>query len=658
MRRTLALPLTVALALGAGGCLRPRGTAEEPLVVDVRVEGVRSVNEDQLRERLATQATGRWTWNEPYRLDPDALAADRRRVEAFYRDRGYYEAHAEVAEEPVGAGRVRVVFRVREGRPTRVTQVTVNGLDAAPEARSLVGTLPFKPGDVFTLSAYDGARARIADALARTGWATAEVTQRAVVLPDAATAEVTYDVAAGRRWRFGPIAIVAGSELPRGKILDQALGAITPGDWFDETRLPVAQSRVFQLGAFGGVRVQRAKPDEERGTIGIVVSIQRAPFRTIRVGPGVDLTPIRWDLHAFAAWQDRNFLGDLRRLGLEARVGFAWLPSPWHPVREGPVYLLAADFSQPGAFTRWVDASARLEIERGIEQAYDYQAERLRLSLPLRLSSRWKLIPSYNVEVYTLSNFGTLFSLDPSSGGPALENCKGSVCLLSYLEQMVAWDGRDDPLNTRKGVYVGITVQEGLDIATYGYRYLRFVPEARLFRPLWGRTVFAARARVGALLPLGEPGLPPLVARFTAGGPLSMRGYYTRRLAPMALVGSEWVPLGGNGVADGSLELRFPLAGALGAALFLDAASVSDASGSPEEWQRALDTATLQWAAGFGLRYLTPFGPLRLDVAARLPDRWSLDRDAFPAVPYTRWPDGAFHREPLVAIHVSLGEAF
>jgi translocation and assembly module TamA len=655
-RRSAAL--TLALALGAAGCLRPRGTPEEPTVVEVRLEGVRAVNAGKLRERLATQATGFWAWDVPYRLDPDAVAADRRRVEAFYRDQGYYEAHAEVAVEPAGAGRVRVVFRVEEGRPTRVTKLTVNGLDAAPEARTAAGVLPLRVGDVFSVAAYDGAHARIAEALSRTGWATAEVTQQAVVLPEKATAEVTYDVKAGRRWRFGPIAVIAGAELPRGKILDQARGAITPGAFWDESRLADAQARVFQLGVFSGVRVTRAAPDEERGTIGVVVTIQRAPFRTLRAGPGLDLTPISWNIHALVGWQDRNFIGDLRKLTAEARVGYAWLPSPWLPIKQGPVGQLALEFSQPGAIAPWLDASVRIETERGIEQGYDFQAERLRLSFPLRLSSRWKVVPSYNFEIYTLSRYATLPTPGLTIGGPTLENCKGSICLLTYFEQFIAWDGRDDPMYTTRGVYVSLSVQEGFEIETYGYRYLRFLPDLRYFHPLWGRTVLALRARVGALIPIAEPGAPPIIARFAAGGPQSMRGYYPRRFGPMALQGTEWVPLGGNGLVDGTIELRFPIAGNLGGAVFVDYGSVSDASGSPTEWQAALDPANFQYAAGFGLRYATPIGPVRLDVAARLPDRWSTSSDAFPAVPFTRWPDGAFHREPIVAIHLSLGEAF
>lgn len=656
-----AAVLALACALGATGCLHARGTREEPVVVDLRVRGVHAVKEDALKEKLATQASGRWAWNEPQRLDPDALSADARRIEAYYRERGYYDARVVGAEQlPVDGdpGRVRVVFQVDEGVPVRVTRIVVNGLEAAPEAQAKVGRLPLREGDVFTEGAYDAARSALATALVTSGWATAEVTQRAVVLKETHAAEVTYDVAPGRRWRFGPVDVSAGRQLPRSRILDQVLAVITPGDWFDESKLAVAQARVFELGAFGGVRVMRLPPDQERGTIGLQVLIQRAPFRTVRAGPGLGVQAIRWDAHALVGWQDRNFYGDLRRIDTELRAGYAWLPNPYSATKAGTVGLASAEFSQPGAFTRWVDASARVEVEKGIEQAYDFYAERLKLSLPLRLRPRWRLVPSYNLEVYDLYNYGNVVVPGTTSSGAAIENCKGSVCLLTYLEQTIAWDGRDDPLNTRRGLYVALSVQEGIDIASYGYRYLRFLPEARYFWPLGERTVAALRGRLGALVPVSEAGAPPVVARFMAGGPLSMRGYYSRRLAKMQLQGSDWVPVGGNGLADASAELRFGLTGNLGAAVFLDAGAVSDASAVPSTWQAALDPTLFQYAAGLGLRYRTPFGPLRLDVAARLPERFSTDRAAFPAVPFTRWPDGALHREPIVAVHLSLGEAF
>jgi translocation and assembly module TamA len=658
-----AVVFALACALGAGGCLRARGTPEEPVVVDLKLEGVRSVDADALKEKLATHASGRWAWDEPSRLDPDALAADQRRIEAYYRERGFFEARVVgVREDPVGGdrGRVRVVINVSEGRPVRVRKLVVNGLDSAPEARTRVGRLPLREGDVFTVGAYDATRSAIETALANTGWATAQVAQRATVLPETAGAEVTYDVTPGKRWRFGPVDVAVGKQLPRQKILDQVLAVIKPGDWWDQSKLALAQARVFQLGAFGGVRVVRLEPDAARGTIGLLVTTQRAPFRTVRTGPGLGVTAIRWDAHALVGWQDRNFFGDLRRLDTAAQVGYAWLPNPWNWTKRGTVGLASVEFGQPGAFTRWVDASARVELEKGIEQGYDFYSERLKLSLPLRIAPRWGLVPSYNLEVYELSNYGGVIipGTTTTSSGATLVNCKGSVCLLTYLEQVIAWDGRDDPVNTRRGLYVALSVQEGFHVETYGYRYLRFLPEARYFWPLSPTTVVALRGRVGALLPVSEAGPPPVVARFTAGGPLSMRGYYNRRLAKMVLQNGEWVPVGGNGLADGSAELRFGITGNLGAAFFVDAGAVSDASAVPTEWQTVLDATAFQWASGVGLRYHTPFGPLRLDVGVRLPEFWSTTPSAFPAVPYTFYPDGTPHREPIVAVHLSLGEAF
>jgi translocation and assembly module TamA len=664
-----AAALALALLTCAVGCVRGVGTPKEPFVADLVLRGVRSVSEDDLAAKLATQAPvprpgiAGVLVKDRQRLDPDALGTDRRRIVAYYRERGYYGARvAEPEVLPAGPGLVKVVFHVEEGPPIHVTKVTVTGLDEAPQARQRLGRMPLSTGQVFTESAYDAARAAILNALVTTGWANAEVRQSAVVLPDASAAEVSYEVRPGQRFRFGAVFVSGSASVRSDRIREQVVGAIRAGEWWDESQLAIAQQRVFDLAVFGGVRVIRGTPDVARGTIPVVVAVREAPFRTLRAGPGLGFQATRWEAHALLGWQHRNFLGDLRRVSGDLRVGYAWVPSPFAPVKRGFVGLASGDFRQPGAITRYIDTSAHFEVERGVLDAYDFFAERLKLGLPLRIASRWTLVPSYNLEVYQLSNTSVTFTpgaVVQNSSAPVLENCRGSVCLLTYLEQRIAYDGRDDLMNTRRGYYVGISVQEGFHAAGYGYRYLRLVPELRAFWPLGRRLVLAARTRVGALIPLGETGNPPIVARFQAGGALSMRGYYTGRLSPMVLQDKDWVPVGGNGIADGSLELRFDLRRNLGAAIFLDGGAVSTPSAVPTTYQTALDPTRIQWAAGLGLRYHTAFGTLRADVAARLPERFSGPvNDRFPGVPFTFFADGTPHREPIVAVHLSLGEAF
>jgi translocation and assembly module TamA len=654
-RRATVVAAAAAAAL-ASGCLRARGTAEEPIVTKVTIEGAHALDPDAIKKGLATQEPTGWVLKDGYPLDPDALAVDRKRVEAFYRERGYYDARVEdVRVIPDGHGRARVVLRVHEGPPIRVTKVEVTGLEVAPEARAALGKLPLRPGDVFTEGGYDAARAAILSALRRTGYANAEVRQSARVVPEDGTAEVTYAVTPGARYRFGSIFVAGAAAVPRTKVRDQASVEIRPGDWFDESKLPKAQARVFDLGVFGGVRVSRGQPDPDRGTIPVVVQVREAPFRTLRFGPGVGAQVAqRYDVHAIFGWSHRNLFGDLRRLSFDLRAGYAWLP---RPKKEGWVGLATTEFQQPGALGRRIDTSARLEVERGIEDAYDFWSERVRLGLPLRLAPRWTLVPSYGLEIYQVHITGTVAApgTPQNPTGFQLENCPRGVCLLSYLEQRIAWDGRDDALDPHRGLYLGVSLQEGFDVFGYGYRYLRFLPEARAFLPLAPNVVVAVRGRFGALVPLGESAAPPLVARFYAGGPSSMRGYYTRRLSPMALQDDRWVPVGGNGLLDGSIELRFPIAGNLGGAIFVDAGNVAPPSSLPTEYQVALDPTLVQYSTGIGLRWRTAFGPLAVFGAVRVPTdlRPNVGFDhRFPTVPATD------HREPIAAFHITLGEAF
>ena len=335
--------------------------------------------------------------------------------------------------------------------------------------------------------------------------------------------------------------------------------------------------------------------------------------------------------------------------------------------------LLQADFTQPELFTRYLDLNVHGELERGRELAYDYFAERLRVGLPLRLGGRaFSFTPSINVELYQLG--GQIGTPDVNTGQQLLlSTCPGqnpNLCLLSYFEQRFGFDLRDDPLNTTRGLYLGLSIQEGFSVFGNGAAYLRFLPEARAFMSFGRGVVLAGRLRMGVITaPAGED--LPLVALFTSGGPNLMRGYYTRQLSPAVLacesgascdVATEYVPVGGAGLVDGSVELRFPVAGSIGGAVFLDFGNVTFRA------RDAFDLSALQYAAGFGIRYRTPFGPVRLDLAARLPQpgggqpgvevlaiqRASPDSDRTRLVPIP----GRVHHAPIVSIHLSIGEAF
>jgi translocation and assembly module TamA len=705
-RRALALFALAALA--GAGCVHLRGTSEQPAILRFHVEGLRKLDEGDLKKRLATQESQHSppipiagpiihqiagarerlsTLDAPppipligpglyairgsrkdgmvSLLDPAQLDVDKLRVEAYCRDHGYYDARVvDTQVVPLGEGQVEVRLRVEEGQPVRVTQLEIDGIDAAPEALAAAGKLALREGAVFTVAAYDQVRDQLLAALHDTGWATGEVEQEAQVLPEEHGAVVRYKVEAGPRFRFGPVLVSGAAAVSRDRIRELATEEIHPGDFYSEAKLSQAQSKVFAMGVFGGVRVTRGQPDTERGIVPVVVAVREAPFRSVRVGPSLGVVSnSRIDLSALVGWTHRNFLGDLRKLDLSLSVGYAWVlgPSP----KEGPIGTAAAELTQPRMLHLWgrpVDLSTRVELERGVEQAYDYWAERFRFGLPVHLTRRITFVPSYNLAVYELANQAGFNANDPTAKNPILQSCVGDICLLSYLEQRIEWDGRDDPVNTRRGYYASFSVQEGGRVGGYGYQYLRFLPELRGYLPLGETTVLAGRARLGAFIPVGESGDPPIVARFQSGGSSAMRGYSLGRLSPMFRGTDGWVPVGGNGLAEYSLELRFPVRGNLLGAAFTDAAYVSQPSAVPDAYRDAFSPARLQWAAGIGIRYRTPIGPLRLDLAARLPDDLergkAFDKRFPPVPPSPQSPDFGTHCEPIIAIYLSVGEAY
>jgi hypothetical protein len=212
----------LALLAGPVACVHIRGTDEQPAISRFRIEGMQHLDEGDLVSRLATQQSRRsppipiigplihqvqgarrdlgqldrpppvpvfgpilyalrssGTDDMISLLDRDRLAVDRERVEAYYRDHGYYDARVvDVQVEGVGEGLVEVTMKVEEGQPVRVTRIDIEGLEAAPEARAALRKPALRPGDVFSVQAYDALRDQIAADAAEARSALARAAER------------------------------------------------------------------------------------------------------------------------------------------------------------------------------------------------------------------------------------------------------------------------------------------------------------------------------------------------------------------------------------------------------------------------------------------------------------------------------------------------
>lgn len=614
-------------------------------------EGNESISAGAIEERLALTETPFWPWADPRYFDEGTMSGDRRRLQRFYRASGFYEARVRTRLERED-GEAHVTFLIDEGPATRVQRIEVRGLEALPEEDRqaiLRRRLPLAVGDRISEEGWDQLRAELAQRLRNRGYGAAQVAGTVHVDVDARAAVIEARVEPGDRQHFGEVVIAGAVDVPRQTILETVRSSIPDGSRYSDERLIEAQSELMAMGVFSGVRVEPGPVDPATGAVPVVVAVREAAFQTLRLGIGAGVDPASISARATGNYTHRNFLGGLRTLRFENEVGWAILRAGTRVLEHGPIGSSTVDFTQPDLVRR-IDLNVRVGYEHDIDLAYRFDAVKGRVGFPIRLHRSLVFTPSWNVQrIWLTENEGIATT---ASG----ENCQleDGDCVLVFLEERLAWDRRDDPLNTRSGWYASLALQQGRSWLGSQSSYDRVLGEARWYQPLPAGWVLALRLEAGVLEPTGDQ-RSPITERFYAGGSNSVRGFGYNRLSPQqrrssadtegTLSERDTVPVGGDALLEGTVELRIPLAGPLGMALFTDAGNVTVLAEETGELLRP------NVAVGAGVRYATPFGPVRLDVG------WLAVRNLPCVVDGGTCTEARVETSPI-AVHFSIGEAF
>jgi translocation and assembly module TamA len=321
---------------------------------------------------------------------------------------------------------------------------------------------------------------------------------------------------------------------------------------------------------------------------------------------------------------------------------------------------------------------ATVGFERGVDPAFNYNAVTGSLGLVYRYKRLFTLTPSYNLSLFKLSGAApTAVSFAPPSQAAVLDACatRNDLCRLAFLEVRAALELRDNPGEPTRGAWLAASVQAGSRYLGGTYDFVRLQPDLRGYIPL-GPHVLALRVTAGLLWPTGTEA-SSVLSRFFLGGADSERGFGYRQLAP-SLVACKYrdsktgqcqdaqqtgksatdivevLPVGGNGMLAASVEMRFTLPWNLGFVVFADTGEVVPSISD-------LNLLSMNVAVGLGLRYRTPFGPFRVDVAYRVNDPQPDPNVSYPVnLTYSSdLPVGAVV-SPIsrIALQISIGEAF
>jgi len=632
--------------------------------VDLR--GNKSLDSDELREKLATAASPKflgffegvvYDYNV---FDRFVLDRDLQRIERFYRARGYYQAKARAGRVFFTANnKVRVEIAIEEGPPTIVRRIDFHGLESLTkserDAVERAARSPLDVDDKFDEQKYADAQKAVDDTLQNFGFAYEKMQPAADVdLPKNAAA-IGYFVTLGPRARFGEVKIVGLGPIPEAPVR-RALD-IKPGTPYSRGELESAQRALLDLNVFSSVVIE---PDVEptgatqaSPLVPITVKVEPAKLKSVHLGGGLQADSIQTDVHVVGGWENRNFLGGLRSLTFEVKPGVVLYPTRI-PTLHAPTRLLPEgranlQFRQPGfleartgLFTR-LDGSIApviLAPDQTTGPILGYRDARITAGLD---RSFWRIYAALSHTVQLDSAFTYAGPLDPYL----------QFVVISYPEAFVTLDLRDQRMHPHKGAYFSTDWQ----FAGVGgnARDVRTQEEARFYVPVARKVTLAARGTIGMLFPSNYGSTLEAAAHgqdfsssperatwehdiqfmflrgFFSGGPGSNRGYALREIGPHGIVpqassslakacdptvasgvNSCDLPLGGFTLWEASLELRFPIKGDLSGALFTDTSDVSD---------RKVDFRFNRphLSVGIGFRYDTPIGPIRLDTGYRVP---------------------------------------
>jgi len=536
------------------------------------IRGSKGLPESQIKEILGTQE--REYWILPGKLQRQRLDEDVERILALYNDHGYIQARVDGHEVQLDRERARVtlIFTVVEGPQYRLESLSVTGVTLFPEVE-VRRVIKLKIGDVFSRSQLRDSLREVTDLYSTIGHASADVSPRTEQVESTAKVSLVLDINEGPETYVERINIT-GNVRSQDKILRREI-PMHEGELFTLQKMQRAKQRLNNLGFFEMVNVSTS-PGSDKTKVIVNVEVKERPTGIFSLGGGFS------SADSFLGTIDlaqRNFLGrgweaSIRlRLGANTQQGVVSFTEPW--LFDRP---LAAGFDLFSTSRHFTDYD------------YDQLGFGLRLSHPFLEYWRWH--SQYRISRDKISHLS-------EESTPALQDQQGTR-YSSLVSGGVTRDSRDSVQVPSRGGLLSAVV----DVAGLGgdVHYVKSIANATYFKPLWLGHILSGRIEGAYGFSLDNKDFP-LFERFYLGGPNSIRSFKFRKISP---VDANGFATGGTSEVLGNLEYIVPLPFSIRVAGFFDIGNVYGFS-------TKFDLTNTREAVGGGIRWFSPFGPIRVD---------------------------------------------
>jgi outer membrane protein insertion porin family len=622
MLRATLPTVVLAAALMAAGC-HEEG---EIKVASLKFKGAAAISEGRLRSALQTKKSSRLPWGRKRYFDRRAFEADLKRIQAFYRDRGFPDVRVTSFDVQLNdrQDEVDLTITIAEGEPLLVQDIRFEGFDVLPEGdrNKLRKELPLQPKRPFDRQLAVASRERGLNVLRDHGYPYAEVEL-------AEEQAAPHRVAVGLRAAPGPIAYFGPVEITgHGTVGDYVIErqlTYKPGELFKRSEMRESQRKLYGLELFEFVNVESREDRQQRPTtIPTRVTVAEGKHRKLTLGAGYGTEE---QARARVRWDHVNFFGGARHAGIEGK---------WSSLDRG----IRVDYREPYFFAPHFSIGFEGQAWQTREPAFAANTLGGRATVTHQANSRDKWSVSL-INEYSRTRISNEALLDPTLRDelialgldPRTGQSDGTLSALSFdIERNTA----DNILNARRGYFLSGHLEQAGRWMWGSFNYFSVAAEGRHYLAIGDRMVVANRLRGGTIDPAGNlDDNVPFHKRYFLGGATSLRGWGRFEVSPLSGSG---LPIGGLSVLEGSAELRMPAWGKLGLVAFFDYGNVWD-----EGW--TFDLNDLRYDVGPGLRYMSPIGPVRFDFGYQLNPIEGLLINGEPQK--RRW-----------RVHFSIGQAF
>ena len=606
--------------------------------------------------------------------NPELVAIDRARLVIYYRRRGFPDVQVDTVVRREG-NVMDLRFAIREGRATTIDTLRVVGVDRIAERDRVVRGLPIALGQPFDQYLLEQARDTLRRRLADVGFPFAQVLLGTDVMqtpgPDTTrrTAVVEFAVLPGPLVTIGAVLVQAvpreGQKQAISSAVVQSLLGLKAGQRYRQNDVERATRALYLTDAYQQVRIEprlrdsvSALADSVRVDVIVNVAERFMHSRTLSAGYGT-LDCFRTQLQ----YTDRNLLRRARRLEVTGRLSKIGIGRPTDFEGGAALCKDVANGKDPYSdlLNYYVGVTLRPPVGPGgrripeltlySEVRSEFQAYRRTTqigaitSVTLQAARRLPVTLAYDLSYGSTKAQPALFCSVLNRCAPEDRRVFETTRRLGVIGANFSRDRTDDPINPRHGSFTRLAIRHAspLTLSDTAFKFSSAVLDASKFFGLGFGTTLAIRFQLGAVFGSSDRLVPPQ-ERLYAGGPTTVRGFRQNELGPVAYVVSpdtsivaqqfirrsitdstfsfevnpsvqpfRVVPVGGNTVAVGNIELRLRspfLPTVLQWTLFTDFGQVWSRGGN----DASLRNSTLRTTPGIGARIYSPVGVIRLDL--------------------------------------------